>query len=84
MKELILLEEEINVLKDLQNNMDKQDILLDLKNYWFINATFANTWCVFAQLTVNWKQVLRQIEDKSILDNFEFELNLWLVKIKKK
>ncbi len=85
MKEIILFEEEINVLKDLQNNMDKNTILLDLKNYWFIDATFTDdTWCVFAQLNVNWKQVLRQIEGKSILDNFEFELDLWLIKIKKK
>lgn len=94
MKEIILFEEEINVLKDLQNNMDKNTILLDLKNYWFIDATFTgdiwcvlftgDIWCVFSQLNVNWKQVLRQIEGKSILDNFEFELDLWLIKIKKK
>jgi hypothetical protein len=33
MKEIILFEEEINILKDLQNNMDKNTILLDFKNY---------------------------------------------------
>lgn len=85
MKELILLEEEINVLKDLENNIDKTEILRDLVDYWFIKWIWTDSnWYIKTWLTVYWKQLIRQLENRKITDWFEFELDLWILKIKTK
>jgi hypothetical protein len=85
MKELILYNSEIEVLKDLKNNLDKYEILSDLEDYGFIKWVCSDDrWYLDAWLNVNWKQVLRQLENRKITDNFEFELDLGIIKIRTK
>lgn len=86
MKELILLEEEINVIKDLNNSLDKTEILRDLCDYWFIKWVWTDSnWYIKLWLTVHWKQLLRQLEYNNwILSKLEFTLDLGLIKIKTK
>ena len=86
MKELILTEEEVNVIKDLDNNIDKTEILRDLESYWFIKWIWTDdNWYIKLWLTVDWKQLLRQLENhKWVLDKLQFILDLWIIKIKTK
>ena len=85
MKELILYKNELDILSDLENNLDNTEILKDLVDYGFIKWIWSDSnWYLEVWLTINWKQVLRQIENKSKLDDFEFELDFWIIKIRTK
>jgi len=82
---IILTKKEQTILKDPWKHLHETDILRDLKNYWLINATFAdNAWCIHACLNSTWTQFLRNKDQSWILDKVNVELNLGLVKISNK
>jgi len=86
MKELILTQKEITVLRNLNDNLDEKEILTDLEEYWLINGISSDTrWYATANLIKDWKQLLRQLDEHEwLLDNFKFTFNLWVVKISTK
>ena len=86
MKKLTLTKKEINILKDLKNNLNETEILRDLKKYWLIKGADTDTsWFVFASLDTDWKQLLKELDiHKWPLDGFNFTLNFWFLTISTK
>ena len=88
MKEIILTQQEVSVLKDLQNNLSKNLILSNLKKFWLISwVQVDNDWGsrVLAKLTWDWEQLVRNLnQHKWLLDNVTITLDLGIVKISSK